>query len=35
MAKPLAGVGKRSALCDTDKQQDALASDIEDNRSIR
>jgi len=34
MAKPLAGAGQRNALCDSYKQQDALASDIEDNQSI-
>jgi competence protein ComEC len=34
IAKPLAQAGKRNALCDTYKQQDALASDVEDNQSI-
>jgi beta-lactamase superfamily II metal-dependent hydrolase len=34
IAKPLAGAGKRNALCDTYKQQDALPSDVEDNQSI-
>jgi len=34
IAKPLAGAGQRNALCDTYRQQDALASDVEDNQSI-
>jgi competence protein ComEC len=34
IAKPLAGAGQRNALCETYKQQDALASDVEDNQSI-
>jgi len=34
IAKPLAGAGQRNALCDTYKQRDALASDVEDDQSV-
>jgi competence protein ComEC len=34
IGKPLANAGARNALCDTNKQQDALATDFEDNQSI-
>ena len=34
IAKPLAERGARNALCETYKQQDALATDFEDNQSI-
>lgn len=34
IVKPLARAGRRNALCDTYKQQDALAGDVEDNQSI-
>jgi competence protein ComEC len=34
IVKPLSRAGKRNALRDTSKQEDALASDIEDNQSI-
>src|SRR6202049_3078681 len=34
ITKPLAGAGQRNPLCDTYKQQDALASDVEDDQSI-
>ena len=32
--KPLPNAGARNALCETNKQQDALATDFEDNQSI-
>ena len=34
ITKPLPGAGQPNALCGTYKQQDALATDIEDNQSI-
>jgi competence protein ComEC len=34
IAKPLPGAGQLNALCDTYKQRDALASDVEDDQSI-
>ena len=34
ITKPLANAGERNALCETNKQQDALARDFEDNQSI-
>jgi hypothetical protein len=34
ITKPLPGAGQLNAPCDTYKQQDALASDVEDNQSI-
>jgi len=34
ITKPLAKAGAPNALCETNKQQDALATDVEDNQSI-
>ena len=34
ITKPLANAGRRNPLCETNKQQDALARDFEDNQSI-
>jgi len=34
ITKPLPNAGARNALCDTNKQQDALTTDFEDNQSI-
>ena len=34
ITKPLSNAGAHNALCETYKQQDALASDFEDNQSI-
>ena len=34
ITKPLPGAGKPNPLCDTYKQQDVLATDVEDNQSV-
>src|SRR5579863_6197055 len=34
ISKPLANAGARNALCESNQQQDALATDFEDNQSI-